>query len=61
MKRNFLFLLSFVMILMTACSQNDEVMNEVSNSALAQFEMTYEQYLKGYTPEEMMVPKYEKT
>lgn len=49
------------MILVTACSQNDEVMNEVNNSALAQAEMTYEQYLKGYTLEEMMAPKDEKT
>ena len=61
MKRNFLFLLSFVMILMTACSQNDEITDEVNNSALAKAEMTYEQYLKGYTLEEVMAPKDEKT
>lgn len=60
MKRNFLFLLSFVMILMTACSQNDEITDEVNNSTLAKAEMTYEQYLKGYTLEEMMAPKDEK-
>lgn len=61
MKRNFLFLLSFVIILMTACSQNDEITDEVNNSALAKAEMTYEQYLKGYTLEEVMAPKDEKT
>lgn len=61
MKRNFLFLLSFVMILMTACSQNDEITDEVNNSALAKAEMTYEQYLKGYTLEELSLPKDELT
>lgn len=61
MKRNFLFLLSFVMILMTACSQNDEITDEVNNSALAKAEMTYEQYLKGYTLEELSTPKDELT
>lgn len=46
---------------MTACSQDDELINEVNNPALAQAEMTYEQYLKGYTLEEVMAPKDEKT
>ena len=61
MKRNFLFLLSFVMVLMTACSQDNELIGEAENSALAKVEMTYEQYLKGYTQEEVMAPKDEKT
>lgn len=46
---------------MTACSQDNELIGEAENSALAKVEMTYEQYLKGYTPEEVMALKDEKT
>lgn len=46
---------------MTACSQDNELIGEAENSALAKVEMTYEQYLKGYTQEEVMAPKDEKT
>lgn len=72
MKKNILVVLSLVMILMTACSQNDEIMNEVNSCTLAQVEgeyeaflnesgMTYEQYFKGYSLDEVTAPKDEKT
>lgn len=61
MKTNFLFLMSFVTILMASCSQNDDLLPEDNTESLAQVEMTYEQYFKGYTMEEVMAPKDEIT
>lgn len=47
---------------MASCSQNDDILNEViDNDALAKIEMSYEQQLKGYTPEEVAAPKDEST
>ena len=75
MKKNLLFLMSlFTMTLISSCSQ-DETIGELDNSLLAQVEnvselndlsltqkeMTYEQYLKGYTLEEVSAPKEEDT
>lgn len=75
MKKNLLFLMSlFTMTLISSCSQ-DETIGELDNSLLAQVEnvselndlsltqkeMTYEQYLKGYTLDELSTPKDELT
>ncbi len=62
MKKQLLFVVSLITIFMASCSQNDDILNEViDNDALAKIEMSYEQQLKGYTPEEVAAPKDEST
>ena len=57
----FLLLMSATMLLVTSCSKDENLTEESEGLALAHTEMTYEQILKGYTPEEMAAPKDEMT
>lgn len=62
MKKQLLFVVSLITIFMASCSQNDDILNEViDNDVLAKIEMSYEQRLKGYTPEEVAASKDEST
>ena len=47
----FLLLMSATMLLVTSCSKDENLMENSEGLTLAQTEMTYEQILKGYTPE----------
>lgn len=57
----FLLLMSATMLLVTSCSKDENLTEGYEGLALAQVEMTYEQILKGYTPEEIAAPKDEMT
>lgn len=61
MRKMFLLLMSATMLLVTSCSKDENLTEESEGLELAQIEMTYEQILKGYTPEEIAAPKDEKT
>ena len=61
MRKMFLLLMSATMLLVTSCSKDENLMENSEGLTLAQTEMTYEQILKGYTPEEMAAPKDEMT
>ncbi|MDB8932095.1 hypothetical protein [Parabacteroides merdae] len=61
MRKMFLLLMSATMLLVTSCSKDENLTEESEGLALAHTEMTYEQILKGYTPEEMAAPKDEMT